>query len=117
MSLEFAFLTRLLKYEIHHNKIPFFYCDLSSYLYDNIIQLAANAIPYAGKYMRWNIFAKGLFWSIREFKFSQITIILPPTSNFSSPQMTVVGHESMAEEGTLEDSASCGLGTEESHLK
>ena len=43
MSLEFVFLTHLLKYEIHHNKIPFFYCDLSSYLYnnsnDNIIQL------------------------------------------------------------------------------
>ena len=31
--------------------------------------------------------------------------------------MTVVGHESMAEEGTLEDSAPCGLGTLESCLK
>ena len=31
--------------------------------------------------------------------------------------MTVVGHESMAEEGTLEDNAPCGLGTAESHLK
>ena len=31
--------------------------------------------------------------------------------------MTVVSHESMAEEGTLEDSAPCGLGTVESHLK
>ena len=27
----------------------------------------------------------------------------------SSMRMTVVGHESMAEEGTLEDSALCGL--------
>ena len=31
--------------------------------------------------------------------------------------MTVVGHESMAEEGTLENSAPCGLGTAESRLK
>ena len=31
--------------------------------------------------------------------------------------MNVVGHESMAEEGTLEDSAPCGLGTAESRLK
>ena len=31
--------------------------------------------------------------------------------------MTVVCHELMAEEETLEDSASCGLGTAESHLK
>ena len=31
--------------------------------------------------------------------------------------MTVVGHESTAEEGTLEDSAPCGLGTAESRLK
>ena len=31
--------------------------------------------------------------------------------------MTVVGRESMAEEATLEDSAPCGLGTEESRLK
>ena len=31
--------------------------------------------------------------------------------------MTVVSHESMAEEGTLEDSALCGLGTAESRLK
>ena len=31
--------------------------------------------------------------------------------------MTVVSHESMAEEGTLEDSALCGLGTAEFHLK
>ena len=31
--------------------------------------------------------------------------------------ITVVGHESMAEEGTLEDSAPCGLGTAESCLK
>ena len=31
--------------------------------------------------------------------------------------MTVVGHELMAEEGTLKDSALCGLGTAESHLK
>ena len=31
--------------------------------------------------------------------------------------MTVVGHESMSEEGTLEDSAPCGFETEESHLK
>ena len=28
--------------------------------------------------------------------------------------MTVVNHESMAEEGTLKDSAPCGLGTAES---
>ena len=34
-----------------------------------------------------------------------------------SSSMTVVGHESMAEEGTFEDSAPCGLGTAESHLK
>ena len=33
-----------------------------------------------------------------------------------SSSMTVVGHESMAEEGTLEDSASCRLGTAEFHL-
>ena len=31
--------------------------------------------------------------------------------------MTVVGYELMAEEGTLEDSALCGLGTAESRLK
>ena len=31
--------------------------------------------------------------------------------------MTVVGHELMAEEGTLEDSVPCGLGAAESHLK
>ena len=31
--------------------------------------------------------------------------------------MTVVGHDSMVEEGTLEDSASCGLGAAESRLK
>ena len=31
--------------------------------------------------------------------------------------MTVAGHELMAEEGTLEDSAPCGLGTAESCLK
>ena len=31
--------------------------------------------------------------------------------------MTVVGHESMTEEGTLEDSAPCGLGTAETRLK
>ena len=31
--------------------------------------------------------------------------------------MTVVGHESMAEEGTLEDSTPGGLGTAESRLK
>ena len=31
--------------------------------------------------------------------------------------MTVVGHESMVEEGTLKDSAPCGLGTAESRLK
>ena len=31
--------------------------------------------------------------------------------------MTVVSHESMAEEGTLEDSDPCGLGTAESCLK
>ena len=31
--------------------------------------------------------------------------------------MTVVSHESMAEEGTLEDNASCGLGTAESRLQ
>ena len=30
--------------------------------------------------------------------------------------MTVVGHESMAEEGTLEDSATCGHQTADSHL-
>ena len=34
-----------------------------------------------------------------------------------SCSMTVVSHESMAEEGTLEDNASCGLGTAESRLK
>ena len=31
--------------------------------------------------------------------------------------MSVVGHELMAEEGILEDSALCGLGTAESRLK
>ena len=47
--------------------------------------LHVHDVPYAGKYSRWNIFMKGLFWSIHEFKFSRITTILAPTFNFSSP--------------------------------
>ena len=41
----------------------------------------------------------------------------PYSVEIINSSMTVVGHESMAEEGTLEDSAPCGLGTAESHLK
>ena len=29
--------------------------------------IRSRVIPYTGKLSRWNIFANGLFWSIREF--------------------------------------------------
>ena len=42
----------------------------------NITNPFLHDVPYAGKYLWWNIFMEGLFWSIHEFKLSQITTIL-----------------------------------------
>ena len=53
-----------------------------------LIQLHWQDILYGGKNSQWYIFMKGLFWSIHEFKFSQITTIYCPRPilvNITSP--------------------------------